>query len=154
MTGKFKFGDQVVYDNGKEKVEGIFQRKFGGTKSSIMTQSSMVVCEDSEISPASEEGLAEQSEATINTKCKHEKFCAFVEVDRLSRRDGGEITGYGASVKIKCDDCGTPFRFMGLKYGRSKLAPTVSASATELRAPIEPAYVLEVLGIPSVSGNA
>lgn len=88
------------------------------------------------------------------TTCQHKQFCASVEVGRLSKNENGPITGYTADVRIKCAECGLPFRFIGIECGSSPFAPKVSVDATELRAPIEPAYVQEILGVPSVAGNA
>lgn len=86
--------------------------------------------------------------------CQHLKFSSRVGVFRLSDKDGGPITGYTAEVKIKCDDCGLAFRFMGLPAGSHYAEPRVSADGLELRAPIEPAHVTEICGHPLVSGNA
>lgn len=88
------------------------------------------------------------------TTCKHERFAASVDVSRLSETESGPITGYTADVRIKCAECGLRFRFVGIECGNSLFAPKVSVDATELRAPIEPAYVQEILGVPSVAGNA
>ena len=81
-------------------------------------------------------------------------FSAQVNVGRLSENEGGHITGYAADIRIKCAECGLPFRFMGLECGNSRYEPKVSVDATELRAPIEPEYAREILGISKVSGNA
>ena len=91
---------------------------------------------------------------TNQTKCKHMQFAAQVNVGRLSEKEGGLITGYAAGIRIECAECGIPFRFIGLDYGSSPHEPKVSADATELRAPIEPEYVPEILGISEVRGNA
>jgi hypothetical protein len=71
--------------------------------------------------------------------CLHEKFSASVAVGRLSEAEGGPITGFSASVNVKCDGCGLPFRFIGLEAGNHHAEPRVSIDGTELRAPIEPA---------------
>ncbi len=83
----------------------------------------------------------------MDTKCKHENFSANVSIGRLSTVNNGPITGYTADINIKCAECGLPFRFIGLECGASPHAPKVNADATELRAPLEPAYATEVLGI-------
>lgn len=89
------------------------------------------------------------------TKCKHMKFAAQVDVGRLTgSKEGSPVTGYTADIRIKCAECGLPFRFIGLDCGDSQHEPKVSVDATELRAPIEPEYVPEILGISKVSGNA
>ena len=71
--------------------------------------------------------------------CAHDKFQATVRVGRLSKVDGGPVTGYTAEVAVKCASCGLPFRFIGLAAGNHFGEPRVSIDGTELRAPIEPA---------------
>lgn len=72
------------------------------------------------------------------SKCLHENFKAVVSVTRLSDVEGGEITNYAADIKIKCDQCGKPFEFVGVSAGLSKKHPTTNIDSTELRAPIRP----------------
>lgn len=86
--------------------------------------------------------------------CEHDGFQAQVNVIRLSEKEGGPITGYTADVTIKCAKCGLPFRFIGLPYGVLRGQPTLSADGLELRAPIEPEFVREILGVPAQSGRA
>ncbi len=43
-----------------------------------------------------------------------------------------------AEIKIRCLDCGVPFRFMGLPAGLDFDRPTVSIDGVELNAPVEP----------------
>lgn len=88
------------------------------------------------------------------TACKHMNFKADVCVARLSDREGGPIIGYTADIRVKCADCGLPFRFSGVLPGSHPVEPRVSVDATELRAPIEPAYVPEILNQPAMSGRA
>jgi hypothetical protein len=71
--------------------------------------------------------------------CQHENFTASVKVGRLSKDDGGAVTGYTADVTVRCTQCGLPFRFIGLPAGSHHAEPRVSVDGTELRAPIEPA---------------
>ena len=71
--------------------------------------------------------------------CDHSNFRASVRVGRLTRDDGGPVTGYTADVEISCEQCGMPFRFVGLAAGNHHSEPRVSVDGTELRAPIEPA---------------
>lgn len=71
--------------------------------------------------------------------CEHKNFRANVQVGRLSEKDDGPITSYSADVKIQCEDCGLPFRFVGLSAGAHFAEPRVSIDGLELRAPIEPA---------------
>ena len=90
----------------------------------------------------------------VVTKCAHMSFKADVRVGRLTDTEDGPVTGYTADVKIHCTECGLPFRFRGLQAGSHFAEPRVSVDGTELRAPIEPAYVTELMGYPLVSGNA
>jgi hypothetical protein len=71
--------------------------------------------------------------------CPHEKFVAHVAVHRLADTDDGPVTGYTADIKVNCDDCGEPFRWIGPLAGVSPLGPMVSVDETELRAPLRPA---------------
>ena len=71
--------------------------------------------------------------------CLHLHFKARVDVARLSKKEGGTVTGFCADVSIVCADCGLPFRFVGLPAGSHHSEPRVSVDGTELRAPIEPA---------------
>ena len=73
------------------------------------------------------------------TDCKHEAFSCYTSVGRLSKEDGGPITGYTADIKILCAECNLPFRFIGLPAGNHFSEPRVSIDGQELRAPIEPA---------------
>lgn len=71
--------------------------------------------------------------------CDHSSFRADVSVFRLSRDEGGPVTGYTADVRVSCNSCGLPFRFVGLPAGTHYAEPRVSIDGTELRAPLEPA---------------
>lgn len=86
--------------------------------------------------------------------CKHTEFRAAVTVHRLQDREGGPVTGHTTTITVNCVGCGLPFRFLGVDGGVHFGAPRVSVDGTELRAPIEPAYVTEILGQPLVSGRA
>jgi hypothetical protein len=81
-------------------------------------------------------------------------FKAKVDVKRLTDGDNGPVTGYATDIVINCTDCGLPFRFMGLEFGVSRHVPRLSVDGLELRAPIEPAYVPELLGHAKTSGRA
>lgn len=70
--------------------------------------------------------------------CIHESFMANVEVGRLSKVEGGEITSYIAEVKVKCDDCGQEFRFICPDVGILPDRPGISPDGKELRVYIEP----------------
>jgi hypothetical protein len=78
--------------------------------------------------------------ATIDqSTCKHENFQCEARIGRLSHEEGGPITGYTAEIRVKCTECGLPFRFIGLAAGSHYASPTVSIDGEELHAPIEPA---------------
>lgn len=91
---------------------------------------------------------------TEPTTCAHTNFKSLVRVGRLTEGGDGPVTGYSADVRIECTDCGLAFRFRGKDYGSSPDRPMLSADGLELRAPIEPAHVAEILGMPLVAGNA
>jgi len=58
--------------------------------------------------------------------CPHEHFNAHVSVNRLS--DSGR---FSADIRIKCIDCGEPFRFLGLPAGVDLNGASVSIDGTE-----------------------
>lgn len=87
-------------------------------------------------------------------RCIHARFVASVSVGRLSDVVDGPITGYTANVTVKCEQCNLPFRFLGSEFGSHPREPRLSADSCELRAPIEPAHVTEILGMPVRSGTA
>ncbi len=89
-----------------------------------------------------------------DTKCLHLNFLTEAGIHRLMDREDGPVTGYTADIRIKCTDCGLPFRFLGFAAGSHFAEPRVSADALTLRAPLEPAYVTEILGQPLVRGRA
>jgi hypothetical protein len=65
--------------------------------------------------------------------CKHADFCADVTVNRL------EDTGrFQADVRIKCAQCGLPFRFIGLPAGIDLNGAAVSVDGSEGRFAIAP----------------
>ena len=49
--------------------------------------------------------------------CPHEDFLAEVDVNRLTSGDSPEITGYIADIRVRCADCGEPFRWTGVPAG-------------------------------------
>ena len=71
------------------------------------------------------------------TKCQHATFSATVEVNRLSREEGGPITHYDADVKIRCVECDRDFEFVGLPIGYSAYVPTTGIDRLTLSAPDE-----------------
>lgn len=71
--------------------------------------------------------------------CPHEEFQALVEVARLTKVEGGPVTGFSADVRVFCADCSEPFVWVGVPFGLSPRAPAVSLDGRELRAPLRPA---------------
>lgn len=86
--------------------------------------------------------------------CQHEKFAVQGTVVRLTEGENGPVTGYTVDFTVRCDVCHMPFRFRGDQYGSSPHHPCLSADGLELRAPIEPEIVKEILGHPLRSGTA
>ncbi len=72
-------------------------------------------------------------------QCEHQAFRCAANIGRLTREEGGPVTGFSAEIKIECAECGVAFRFIGLQAGNSHREPRVSIDGTELRAPIKPA---------------
>ena len=66
-------------------------------------------------------------------KCEHHNFECEVTVNRLE-----DIRRFSADVRVKCADCGTPFRFIGLPAGLDMNGASVSVDATEARLAIAP----------------
>lgn len=71
--------------------------------------------------------------------CAHENFAVEADVNRLSTEDGGPITRYELDVRVKCTDCGKPFRFLGLPMGLDLSGAAVSVDGKEARLAIYPA---------------
>jgi hypothetical protein len=86
--------------------------------------------------------------------CTHDRFTTVAEMARLVDPDTEEVVMLRVKLKVTCSDCGLPFRFVGLPTAESTKFPTVNPDATELRAPVEPAYAREVFGIPALFGHA
>lgn len=70
--------------------------------------------------------------------CEHESFEADVAVARMPSVEGGPIKRYQADVRIKCAQCGLPFRFIGLPAGCDLNGAAVSIDGTEARLAIAP----------------
>jgi len=64
-------------------------------------------------------------------KCDHMNFSAEVDVHRLTRDEGGPVTGYMADVRVRCLKCGKPFQFLGLPAGVDTQSATVSVDGLE-----------------------
>jgi hypothetical protein len=66
-------------------------------------------------------------------KCPHNKFDCNVQVNRLE-----DIGRFSADVTIRCEDCGTPMKFLGLPLGLDLNSAAVSFDGTEARLAIAP----------------
>lgn len=71
--------------------------------------------------------------------CPHPDFDAVVEVNRLTKGDDGPVEAYIADIRVSCQACGEPFRWIGVQAGLMPTKPMVSVDETELHAPIRPA---------------
>jgi hypothetical protein len=71
--------------------------------------------------------------------CPHENFRTDVDIQRLCSVEGGPVDAFRADIRIQCEDCGEPFRWIGPEAGLMANRPMVSVDETELRAPIRPA---------------
>lgn len=78
-------------------------------------------------------GIIDREMARVT--CVHEHFVANVDVDRLVEMSG---LRYAADVRIRCAQCGKPFRFLGLPLGLDMNGAAVSFDGTEARLAIEP----------------
>jgi hypothetical protein len=83
----------------------------------------------------------------MSGECTHERFEAFVEVNRLRKGADLPITGFAADVHIFCKDCDEPFVFVGLPAGNAPDQPMTSIDGKELRAPIRPASAPDDFGL-------
>lgn len=74
--------------------------------------------------------------------CVHLNFLADVSVSRLKNEeeapDDQPVSNYLAEVKIKCSECGKPFRFIGLPCGVDLTGAAVSIDGQEARLRILP----------------
>lgn len=51
----------------------------------------------------------------------------------------GPVTAFVTELRVRCADCGEPFRFIGFPMGASPRAPMVSVDHQEARLPMAPA---------------
>ena len=65
--------------------------------------------------------------------CEHEDFEASVDVTRLT-----DTKRFAADVRIRCRQCGLPFRFIGLPCGSDLNGAAVSVDGTEARLAVAP----------------
>ena len=77
-----------------------------------------------------------------------------VEVNRITRSDDDPtVVGYSAEITVRCDQCGEPFRWTGVRAGLSPKEPMCNVDETVLIAPLRPASADPDfgLGIPGYS---
>lgn len=65
--------------------------------------------------------------------CKHESFACEVNVNRLE-----DVSRFTADVRIRCNQCGVPFRFIGLPAGVDINGAAVSVDGCEARLAVAP----------------
>lgn len=65
--------------------------------------------------------------------CLHEAFECDVTVNRLE-----DVGRFSADVRIKCAQCGVPFRFIGLPHGLDLNGAAVSVDGAEAHLAIAP----------------
>lgn len=83
--------------------------------------------------------------------CAHEDFAVFADVARLTKVEGGPVTGYSADLKIECVQCGERFVFIGLPPGINPRGATGSMDGVEARLPIRPSSAPEGWGEDNLS---
>lgn len=71
------------------------------------------------------------------SKCLHGRFSASVEVSRIGDHPENRATKFYADVRVKCDECGAPFKFKGMLVGLDPAYPRVSMDCQKARLPIE-----------------
>ena len=81
-------------------------------------------------------------------KCEHQNFDCEVTVNRLE-----DTKQFQADVRVKCMDCGTPFRFIGLPYGLDLNGAAVSVDGTEGRFAIAPKGEVRTMVDPDAVGG-
>lgn len=75
----------------------------------------------------------------MEVTCKHEEFQSFCNVQRLSDKEGGEVSRFHAELKIRCAKCKQDFGFKtGNRRGFSMRDATTALDDKELRIPIFP----------------
>ena len=67
------------------------------------------------------------------SECKHMTFSATVSVARIE-----DVGAFSAELKLVCQDCGIPFKFLGMPAGSSSKHPTTSFGGEEARLPVAP----------------
>ncbi|MGW0566113.1 hypothetical protein [Streptomyces tauricus] len=100
--------------------------------------------------------MTEVPPADPDRACLHMDFEADVEVNRLTATDDDPtVVGYSADIKVRCANCGEPFRWIGVPAGMSPRRPMCGLDETELHAPLRPASADPDfgLGIPGFAIN-
>ncbi len=70
--------------------------------------------------------------------CEHMNFRGEVDVHRLCPTEDTPATRFTTDLRVKCSDCGMPFRFLGSRFGVDPKEPTLSVDSLELRIPMYP----------------
>lgn len=88
--------------------------------------------------------------------CAHRTFAANVAVGRLYKADehDGPPDAYIAEVTVQCEDCGEPFRWIGVPAGLRHDRPMVSIDEKTLHAPLRPASSDPDFGLSGIPGFA
>lgn len=80
--------------------------------------------------------------------CRHERFSAAVNVNRLHAREQDDSpVSFAADITVRCADCGEPFGFRCRDMGVAPDRPAVSVDTLELRVPLRPPSELKLAGI-------
>jgi len=77
------------------------------------------------------------NETAPKGKCLHKNFAANVDVNRI-QNDDGCVTRFNADIRVKCEDCGCEFVFLGLAPGLDLDGACVSVDAVTARLAIAP----------------
>ena len=66
-------------------------------------------------------------------------FASSVGIARMTKVEGGPVTGFMAEIRIKCADCGVEMQFLGLQPGCDTQGARVSLDGLEANIAITPA---------------
>jgi hypothetical protein len=72
-------------------------------------------------------------------RCQHEQFTCESNVFRTNEKEGMPVSHFAVEFKLKCSECGQPFRFRCTRLGLNFDEPTVSVDGEELRISVHPA---------------
>ena len=77
--------------------------------------------------------------------CRHDSVSCILNFNRIE-----DVGRFMADIRIVCEKCHTPFRFVGLPAGMDYNSPCVSVDGCELRAPVAPRgeVLSEIEGTP------